>query len=1070
MEQSVYPLLRPLEPVFLGFVNRSLTALWLVAAVLVLRLVFGKAPKSLHCVLWALVALRLIVPFSIRSPASVFNVTDTPVNESGEVEYVRRVGEGVGARAVFDASLLVPYESIEKPPVTSDYSGPPIARARDTAYLPPLVALWLAGTAAMLGCALVSCLRLRKRVAASLPLGNDLYLCDDVASPFILGVFRPRVYLPSDMDEAQRDLVVAHERAHLKRRDHWWKPLGFLLLSLYWFNPGLWLAYILLCRDIELACDERVLRELGAEVKKPYSEALLACSVPRHMVSACPVAFGEVGVKRRVRAVLSYKRPAFWLVAAAVAACAVAAVCFLTDPVTEGVRLKETAAGGETSYYTISARLRRTSRDMLSRELAADLEEDFARWDAESDRPRVFSSYGPGGLTRAFDDWDAAEAYLGCAVDNPLEGAAWLRAYWSGWDTSESDDADWRRHVELVVVAGRAGVQTASLHAGYRDGETRVQLQAMLFFDRGTFDVSPSWPEYMSFDAEPDGDTLTIRAKPADARSPYSRASATLWLARGGILYRIDANSTGGANDEAAVRATLDRLRAAFAREAEPSGWLNGDDAVLAYVMEHYDIDGQRIVSGKYEMAYASGDEGYKQFTVYTENGEAYLLNANGPWKVRRRLFGGGYQTGPEMKVAGVTYRRIDGANGASASDPDISLSPELSRQLIDDWARYDAMDDTSRALSSHMPGSRYRGFETWEEGAALLGAAPWNPLEGAAWLDKMNYAGADIADPFSGVPQHACATWAGERDGTVTYASLQTGYADGGVRVTLRVEPLRRRGETDTAGAAIYALSEGVTAYCTRESGRRYEAADLYFTRDGAFYTVRVVSHEGEDALDATLWRVLAVLGGTEGTGGYDTTLSRSVTDPEDVARLAELLIADPEVRALNADAPGVEDWLRNETDRIDIRWGRLLGTGQRLGWMADAVRDEGMAHHLNLLLSGSALERVLALLSDVPSGMTLRDVLTLSYLPKRGSDIRWEYLNDWAYTELGHGVYHRVYALGGGWTLDASGKPVGAPREILLRYGGESVDLNAGDVEAFLRERGVVLPMDLSDPRRLV
>lgn len=157
-------------------------------------------------------------------------------------------------------------------------------------------------------------------------------MCDRIDTPFILGVFRPRIYLPSNMSEQDVTYVLAHEQAHIKRHDHWWKPLGFALLTIYWFHPILWIAYVLLCRDIELACDEKVIKEMGIDIKKPYSDALINCSIPRRAITACPLAFGEVGVKERVKTVLNYKKPAFWIVLIAVIACVIVAVCFLTNP------------------------------------------------------------------------------------------------------------------------------------------------------------------------------------------------------------------------------------------------------------------------------------------------------------------------------------------------------------------------------------------------------------------------------------------------------------------------------------------------------------------------------------------------------------------------------------------------------------------------------------------------------------------------------------------------------------------------------------------------------------------
>lgn len=190
--------------------------------------------------------------------------------------------------------------------------------------------LWLAGAGMLILYALTSYLRLRLQVKAAMKLDDKLWLCDQVQSPFILGVLFPRIYLPSNLKEDQLTFVIAHEKAHLRRHDHWWKPLGFLLLAVYWFHPLCWAAYLLFCRDIELACDERVVREIGNAGKKDYAEALLSCSIPHPMAAACPLAFGEAGIKARIKAVLNYKKPSLWLAAVA---CIASALCFLTNPV-----------------------------------------------------------------------------------------------------------------------------------------------------------------------------------------------------------------------------------------------------------------------------------------------------------------------------------------------------------------------------------------------------------------------------------------------------------------------------------------------------------------------------------------------------------------------------------------------------------------------------------------------------------------------------------------------------------------------------------------------------------------
>ena len=311
--------------VFLKLLNLSISASWLVLAVLVLRLISKRSPKWVNVLLWGIVALRLVLPFSIESALSLIPSAETVSPAAVQFAPAPTITSGVSVidNAV-NSSLSEHFAAVPTASVNPLYVWTEIAGW-----------VWLIGLGAMLLYALVSYLRLRRRVSVSLPIQDHIYLCDAISSPFILGVVKPRIYLPSGLDEVQRQNVLAHEQAHLARRDHWWKPLGFALLAVYWFNPVLWLAYALLCRDIELACDERVIRTMDESAVKTYSTVLLACSMPRKAVITCPLAFGEVGVKERVRNALHYKKPAFWVVAASVAVCVVVAVCFLTDPPTD---------------------------------------------------------------------------------------------------------------------------------------------------------------------------------------------------------------------------------------------------------------------------------------------------------------------------------------------------------------------------------------------------------------------------------------------------------------------------------------------------------------------------------------------------------------------------------------------------------------------------------------------------------------------------------------------------------------------------------------------------------------
>ena len=311
--------------VFLKLLNLSISASWLVLAVLVLRLISKRSPKWVNVLLWGIVALRLVLPFSIESALSLIPSAETVSPAAVQFAPAPTITSGV---SVIDNAV--------NPSLSEHFSAVPTASVNPLHVWTEIAGwVWLIGLGAMLLYALVSYLRLRRRVSVSLCVRENIYLCDAISSPFILGVVKPHIYLPSTLDEVQRQNVLSHERAHLTRRDHWWKPLGFALLAVYWFNPVLWLAYTLLCRDIELACDERVIRTMDESAVKTYSTVLLACSMPRKAVITCPLAFGEVGVKERVRNALHYKKPAFWVVAASVAVCVVVAVCFLTNPRTD---------------------------------------------------------------------------------------------------------------------------------------------------------------------------------------------------------------------------------------------------------------------------------------------------------------------------------------------------------------------------------------------------------------------------------------------------------------------------------------------------------------------------------------------------------------------------------------------------------------------------------------------------------------------------------------------------------------------------------------------------------------
>lgn len=313
-----------MDDVFLKLVNLSISASWLILAVLVLRVVLKKAPKWVMPLLWGVVALRLVCPFSIESALSLI-----PSAETIPSEIVTETREPV----LYEQATL----DIVTNPTLPSAAEVPVGVSRQQAQVDFNIysVLWLAGMAALLVHALVSAGKLKRKLATAILLRDNIYESEFVDSPFVFGVVKPNIYLPMHMDEGTAAYVIAHECAHLARRDHWWKVLGYLVLALHWFNPLVWVAYILFCRDIELACDEKVVKGLDGAARADYSQALLSCAAPKRAVAACPLAFGEGNIKMRVKSALHYKKPAFWVAAAAVLAVVIMAVCFLTNPRSE---------------------------------------------------------------------------------------------------------------------------------------------------------------------------------------------------------------------------------------------------------------------------------------------------------------------------------------------------------------------------------------------------------------------------------------------------------------------------------------------------------------------------------------------------------------------------------------------------------------------------------------------------------------------------------------------------------------------------------------------------------------
>lgn len=329
-----------MNELFLKIINMSISASWLVLAVLLLRFVLKKAPKWVNVLLWGIVAVRLAFPFSIESALSLIPSAETIPPNIG-MNTTPTINSGINAIN----NAVNPIISQSNTPMAGASVNPLQITIGIFEYI------WIFGMIALALYTAISYWRLHRKVDTAVRYKDNIFQSENVKSPFVLGIIKPRIYLPFNMNGQDLEHVVAHEQAHIHRKDHWWKPLGFLLLTIHWFNPLMWLAYVLLCRDIELACDEKVIKELGNEQRADYMQALVACSVNRRMIAACPLAFGEVGVKERVKSVMNYKKPAFWVIIIAVIICVGVAVCFLTNPKQDRYTLRIVVPAGSQEEF-----------------------------------------------------------------------------------------------------------------------------------------------------------------------------------------------------------------------------------------------------------------------------------------------------------------------------------------------------------------------------------------------------------------------------------------------------------------------------------------------------------------------------------------------------------------------------------------------------------------------------------------------------------------------------------------------------------------------------------------------
>ena len=396
----------------LTLLNMSLVSSLLILALLIVRPLLRKAPKAFVCALWALVGLRLVCPITLESSLSLI-----PTSEPISKDVILTAAEPLGEEAfeALDTQRIIISNTLASPAGAS--INPMQAISLVAAFI------WAVGAALMLIISLVSFLRLRKSVSASINTGGNVFINDDIASPFVLGLVTPRIYIPSSLTEYEKEYVIAHENAHIKRRDYLFKPIGYIILSLHWFNPLVWVAYILLCRDIEAACDQRVIKEMDTQGKKEYSTVLLRLSMPSKKIRACPVAFGEVGVKSRIKGVVNYRKPAFWICIVAVLLTVVLTVGFLTNP------LSEEGEENKSKTYTLDERI---SKAIVDNNRSQDAEGRFVvenyveltNYTFNSDAiSYIWAYYGEfeekdGNVTLSYESYKPAKVTLKKVNDN----------------------------------------------------------------------------------------------------------------------------------------------------------------------------------------------------------------------------------------------------------------------------------------------------------------------------------------------------------------------------------------------------------------------------------------------------------------------------------------------------------------------------------------------------------------------------------------------------------------------------------------------------------------------------
>ena len=467
--------------------NMSLTASIAIVCVLLLRLLLKKAPKVISYALWAVVLFRLLCPVSLSSNLSLFGLMDVPItNTAARTSSIEYVPEDIVHTEVPEVTIPVPG--------VSETINNALPEGREQLVADPLEApvaigtyVWLAGVLIMAGYSVASYVRLRRKLLIVSPLQGNIYLADEITTPFVMGLMRPKIYLPSDMEEGQQSYIILHEQHHIRRGDHIIKALAFLALSIHWFNPLVWVAFLYSNKDMEMSCDEAVVKKMGDGILADYTASLLSLATGKRIIAGMPLAFGEGDTKGRIRNLAHWKKPAFWVVLVAVIACIVLGIGLLTNPTRE-YQIRITIPAGSTAAFCYSDEEISPQRAVLTLANGDGLgDTEVILLPVEVQEENIYEpTYMTPGMPVKMDVEKGAWYKIGVNMQNPTTED--IDVYVSVKNVeiriSEKDDAGSENDVYGDIIAGLGDEDTyAFLVINY---EYNVLLTSDLVYDEGT--------------------------------------------------------------------------------------------------------------------------------------------------------------------------------------------------------------------------------------------------------------------------------------------------------------------------------------------------------------------------------------------------------------------------------------------------------------------------------------------------------------------------------------------------------------------------------------------------------